>query len=348
MVTGLVIIMMLMLEYINVSSQGRWATRLRSSSFGQVLLGALLGVFPGCVGGFAAVSLYSHKMLSFGALVAMLIASSGDESFVMLAMFPGKALLLFAALLAVGIVSGVTIDRLRRKPSRDEELCCEGYNVHDEDIHEHQSHHKGRSISNLLHFDWRRIVILAGILLFVAGLVFGLFEHSHGEAAAEEHHGHFNLFDEYWINLIFAVISVFAIWFTAVSDSHFVKEHLWNHIVRRHVPSVFLWTFGALLAIELGLHYLNLESWTSDNIPLMILLAVLIGLIPDSGPHLIFVTMFAGGMVPFSVLLASSISQDGHAALPLLAETKSGFVKAKAINALIAAIVGYGVYFLGA
>ena len=61
----------------------------------------------------------------------------------------------------------------------------------------------------------------------------------------------------------------------------------------------------------------------------MILLAILIGIIPDSGPHLLFVTLFATGTVPFSVLLASSISQDGHAALPLLAESKRSFVKAK-------------------
>ncbi|MBQ9529461.1 MAG: hypothetical protein IJR73_03790 [Bacteroidales bacterium] len=48
------------------------------SRFGQVVLGGLLGVLPGCIGVFACVSLYGHGMLSFGALVAMMIASSGD------------------------------------------------------------------------------------------------------------------------------------------------------------------------------------------------------------------------------------------------------------------------------
>ncbi|MBQ9529031.1 MAG: hypothetical protein IJR73_01575, partial [Bacteroidales bacterium] len=105
LITGLVIIMMMLLEYINVTSGGRMATSLGRSRFGQVVLGGLLGVLPGCIGGFACVSLYGHGMLSFGALVAMMIASSGDEAFVMLAMFPGKALLIFAALLAVGIVA---------------------------------------------------------------------------------------------------------------------------------------------------------------------------------------------------------------------------------------------------
>jgi hypothetical protein len=62
---------------------------------------------------------------------------------------------------------------------------------------------------------------------------------------------------------------------------------------------------------------------------------------------MLFVTLFATGMVPFSVLLASSISQDGHASLPLLAENKRGFVKAKVVNALVAALFGYLCYFIG-
>ena len=52
------------------------------------MLGAFLGVIPGCLGAFAAVSLYSHRNLSFGALVAAMIATSGDEAFVMFSMFP--------------------------------------------------------------------------------------------------------------------------------------------------------------------------------------------------------------------------------------------------------------------
>ena len=70
------------------------------------------------------------------------------------------------------------------------------------------------------------------------------------------------------------------------------------------------------------------------------LIAVLLGLIPESGPHLIFVTLFAEGSLPLSILLASSVVQDGHSALPLLAETKQGFVWVKAINLTIGLAVG--------
>ena len=58
LITGLVMIMMLMIEYVNIHSHGRWFTRLRQNRFGQVVLGAGLGIIPGCMGGFAAVSMY--------------------------------------------------------------------------------------------------------------------------------------------------------------------------------------------------------------------------------------------------------------------------------------------------
>ena len=77
------------------------------------------------------------------------------------------------------------------------------------------------------------------------------------------------------------------------------------------------------------------------------LMAILIGLIPESGPHLIFITLYASGLIPFSVLLASSISQDGHASLPLLAESKKSFLYAKIVNCAVAAIVGYTLLILG-
>jgi hypothetical protein len=111
--------------------------------------------------------------------------------------------------------------------------------------------------------------------------------------------------------------------------------------------SIFRWTFGALLVIQVGLHYFDLEQLITSNIPWMILLAILVGIIPESGPHLLFVTLFATGVVPFSVLLASSISQDGHASLPLLAESKRSFVKAKIVNIMVAAFIGYICYFIG-
>lgn len=345
LITGLVIIMMLMIEYVNIHSHGKWFTKLHQNRFGQVVLGAGLGIIPGCMGGFAAVSMYSHKLLSFGALVAMMIASSGDEAFVMLAMIPKEALLLMAVLFVVAVLVGWLVDRFAKPEKKGKhEGCDEGYQIHEE---ESKTVEKA-TFRNMRHASAERIALLLGVILFIVALAFGMLEHEHEhEEAVEAVHTHLNIFDEYWMNLVFAIVSLFVVWFIATAPEHIIKEHLWEHIIRKHFLPVFLWTFGALLIIQIGLHYFDLAQLISSNIPWMILLAVLVGIIPESGPHLLFVTLFATGTVPFSVLLASSISQDGHASLPLLAESKRSFVKAKIINVLVAAVIGYVCYFIG-
>ena len=347
LITGLVMIMMLMIEYVNIHSHGRWFTSLRQNRFGQVVLGAGLGIIPGCMGGFAAVSMYSHKLLSFGALIAMMIASSGDEAFVMLAMIPKQALLLMGILFVVAVLAGWFVDKFSKPEKHQHQGCEEGYQLHHEDEEPHEKNEKP-TLRNLKHASAERIALLLGVILFIVALAFGMLEHEHEhEEAVETLHTHLNIFDEYWMNLLFAIVSLFVVWFIATAPEHVVKEHLWEHIIRKHFLSIFLWTFGALLVIQVGLHYFDIETLISNNIPWMILLAVLVGIIPESGPHLLFVTLFATGTVPFSVLLASSISQDGHASLPLLAESKLGFLKAKIVNILVAAVFGYLCYFLG-
>jgi len=94
MITSFVLMMMLLIEYINVQTQGAWQKSLKQNRLGQYILVASLGVMPGCLGAFTVVSLYSHKIVSFGALVAVMIATSGDEAFVMFSMFPQSAILI--------------------------------------------------------------------------------------------------------------------------------------------------------------------------------------------------------------------------------------------------------------
>ena len=349
LITGMVVMMMLMIESLNISSGGRFFTRLRGSKFGQIVVSALLGWIPGCMGGFASVSLFSHGMISFGALVAMLIATSGDEAFVMLTLFPGKALLISAAILVIGIAVGMLIDyagpKLGLKPYQLK--ACDEMSLHEEDIHDKHEHgtasKKAGEKKQRHFFTWKRAILFLGIGLYIYALASGMLEHEH-EGMEEPEHGGFNLLSEDWMNMVFAAISVIMLGVAAFGSDHFVEEHLWHHIIVRHVLKIFAWTFGVLIALGFITELVDVSTWISANIPLMILLATLIGIIPESGPHLIFVTLFAAGVVPAPVLLASCISQDGHASLPLLAESKKAFLRAKLINCIVALIVGFAVY----
>jgi hypothetical protein len=143
------------------------------------------------------------------------------------------------------------------------------------------------------------------------------------------------------MNVLFAGLSVIVLFVLLFASDHFIEEHLWDHIIRKHLLTIFCWTFGVLLLVGFGLQFISLDNWISSNTALMIVLATLIGIIPESGPHMIFVTLYAAGIVPFPVLLASSISQDGHASLPLIAESRKSFLWAKLINCIVALGAGF-------
>ena len=385
LITGLVVVMMMMIESLNIESKGLFFKGLRKTKIGQVVFGALLGSIPGCMGGFATVSMYTHRMFSFGALIAMMIASSGDEAFIMLAMIPEQALIIFAILFVVAVAAGIATDFVHdrihsRKCSKDDHsecgeqtACQEGYVTHDE--HETEGKAAGR------HFGWKRLVMFAGLAVFIAALATGhlghdhsAHSHSHEQVATPEHvcadahchhdHSHHHAYEENagseakgifridllsedWMNVIFAGLSVLMLLVLIFGSDHFVEEHLWSHIIRKHLPTIFAWTFGVLAVVGVGLQYVDIDRWISSNTALMIVLATLIGIIPESGPHMIFVTLYAAGVVPLPVLLASSISQDGHASLPLIAESRRSFLWAKIINCVVALLVGFGAMLIG-
>ena len=150
-----------------------------------------------------------------------------------------------------------------------------------------------------------------------------------------------------WIKITFLIGSLLALFIVSTVPEHFLEKHLWEHIVKVHIPRVFLWTFGALLLMHFLIDYLDLEAWIKANYLTVMLVACLVGLIPESGPHMIFVTLFSQGSIPFGILLASSVVQDGHGMLPLLAESKRGFISVKIINFSVGLIIGLVFYLVG-
>ncbi|MBO8484823.1 MAG: arsenic efflux protein [Bacteroidetes bacterium] len=389
LITGLVTIMMMLIEAVDLESHGRFFNGLKKTRTGQVAVSALLGLIPGCIGGFAAVSLYTQRLISFGALVAMMIASMGDEAFMLLALMPGQALWIFLLLFAVALVCGIAIDFVIKwknagtppdtgtKPQIDkdpdngtqtqidkdpdngmEAQPCrapgkgnekqEMRHVHNQCRHCHEDDVRDK-VSR--HFGWRRIILLCGTAVFLIALAAGFLDHEHhthdaGNAMDMTAALSMNLLDEKWMNILFAALSITLLVIIWKASDHFVSDNLWRHIILKHMPVIFAWTFGVLAVAGIVMSYVEIDGWISQNTALMILLAAAIGLIPESGPHMIFVTLYAGGIVPFPVLLASAISQDGHSSLPLLAEDKRSFAYAKLLNCLIAIAAGFGAMLL--
>ncbi len=336
-ISVLVIVMMMLIESLNVSSHGDMLRRLARNRAGQVALATLLGAIPGCMGGYAAVSLYTHGAMSFGALVAMMIATCGDETFVMLAMFPVKALAIMAFLAVLAFAAGMLTDIAmpQRLLPRLDESCDEGHASPER--HQHYRADGGRSLG------WRRALLFAGIAAFIAVLVYTSIC---GADADDPHHGGLGLLSEGWMNLLFAILSTGMLYVLVKAPDSFVDGQLWRHIVCRHLPRTFAWTFGVLLIVGILTDVVDISGWISGNVALMVALAALVGIIPESGPHLIFVTLYASGALPLPVLLSSCIAQDGHACLPLLAESPRSFVLAKGINCVLALCAGFAALYL--
>jgi len=328
MITSFVFVMMLIIEYVNVQTKGSWQNSLQKSKWMQYTLSAFLGATPGCLGAFTVVALYAHDIVSFGALVTVMIATSGDEAYVMLSMFPGKTFLLTLILFLLGIGTGFVTDILFKPGSLMVKKLGRELEIHDED--ECICFPRGEILRQLKDFTIQRGLFIVALALFIAGLTFNQLGPPQWN----------------WIKITFLIGSLLSLFIVSTVPEHFLEKHLWEHIVKVHVPRVFLWTFGALLLMYFLIEYLDLEAWIKANYLIILLIACLIGLIPESGPHMIFVTLFAQGSIPFGILLASSVVQDGHGMLPLLAESKRSFVSVKIVNFTVGLIVGLVFYLV--
>jgi len=322
MITSFVLIMMLLIEYINVQTRGSWQQTLRKTRIGQYILGAVLGVIPGCLGAFTVVSLYSHRTVSFGALVAAMIATSGDEAFVMLSMFPLQAIWLSGMLFIVAIAAGWMTDKIF--PKQDKFLINE-----DHELEVHQADlclcfSPKDILPQLRNISFPRALLIA---LF-GGLLFALLTGMLGSGGWD------------WKRITFAIGAGFSLFVILTVPDHFLEQHLWEHVVKKHLLRIFLWTFGALLAIHYLDSWMDISTLIQDNLYIVLIIAVLLGIIPESGPHLIFVTLFAQGTIPFAILLANSIVQDGHGTLPLLAVSGRAFIWLKVVNVIIGLLLG--------
>jgi len=330
-ITLFVFVMMVLIDYVNVATRGRLSVTVRGGRWRQYFVSSFLGATPGCLGAFLNVSFYVHGLLSFGAICAGMIATSGDEAFVMLAMFPDKALILFGALFFIAIGSGWLVDKvagmLRIEPCE----ACQLQQVHAEDTEGCRCFSRQEILPQLRSISLPRLVVLLIFVLFAIAILIGILGPSTWN----------------WQRIILAILLPIAIFIAATVPEHYLREHIWSHIVKKHLWRVFLWTFGALLAVELGFKYWNLESFVQAHMFWVLVIATLVAIAPESGPHLIFVIMFADGLIPFSVLLASSIVQDGHGMLPLLSYTLKDSVLIKLFNLIIGLGLGMILYTLG-
>ena len=335
--------MMLVIEYLNILSRGNWSSKLQKSPIKQIVFGALLGIIPGCLGAYTAVSLYVHNIFSTGALVATMIATSGDEAFMMFSVIPETALLIHIILFVVAIVAGLIVNAVSKK--RLFKYREKHFHIHHEEV-ESISFDFAEILSQIKKISLIRLSLLVGLIIILIGVIMNLMHEGHNHQESShlilDQHEH-----PIWISITFIVVLAISSFIVLTVNDHFLKAHVWKHILVKHFIRIFAWTFFTLLAISILNMYFELDSLIGDNLYLVLLIAVLIGILPQSGPHFVFVLLFASGSLPLSILMASSIVQDGHGSLPLLAESQKSFIIIKLINVAVGLTVGAAGLLIG-
>ena len=339
-ITIFVFMMMVIVEYSNIFLKGRLASMIEGGFFKQSFIAGILGATPGCLGAFTNVTLYHHGLITIGAVVSGMIATSGDEAFVMLAMFPQKFLVLTIILIIVGMIVGIIVDKIKKKKFICESDECRMLVYHPKEEYLFEKGVFRTLCINMSSKNIGRWAIIVGLLAFAVSLILG---GSHGHA---DHGGTHNLHGE-WVKWIMLVAAIIATLIISLSSDHFIKDHVWKHVVKKHLPQLFLWVFGTLLLLAVLNEYVDYYSFIKSNLWWMLLLACMLGIIPQSGPNLLFVMLFSQGLIPFSILLANSIVQDGHGMLPLLAFNRRDFVLVKSINFVVGFLIGAIALLLG-
>ncbi len=338
-ITVFVLVMMIVIEYITVRFKGIKNKKLPSNPYFQILFAVFMGLIPGCLGTYAVVSMYIHGTISLAALTAAFIASSGDEAFIMFSMIPETVVKLTVIILFTAVITGVIVHFISRG------RMYKGKSAAHKFIHQDEpkclSHNFKTLPSQLKHIIWQRAVIIIFGAGFLAVLLFFGDGHEHGFHIIENTDSNITHEEWGWERIIFFVVTVIGLFMAFTVTDHFLKKHLWAHVIKKHFLRLLLWTFSAFFILHFLNEYMDVKEIIKGNVYIVLLIAAIVGMIPESGPHIIFISMFAAGLIPFPVLLTNSIVQDGHGSIPLLAESGKSFILVKLINFVAGLSLGY-------
>ncbi len=171
-VTVFVGAVLLLFGFIDYKQQGAFINAISNAKKLQPFIGALLGILPGCGGSILIMPLYVKGTVSFGTVIATLIATAGDSAFLTLTQAPVDFIYITLLCLVVGTASGYLTDYLgigewlRKKTKKPvienlqkeheaaeallDELQCDGHTCRSRDLR-HFGHEEGDEIDMLLH-----------------------------------------------------------------------------------------------------------------------------------------------------------------------------------------------------
>ena len=371
-VTVFVAAMVLLFSWLQYVTAGRFVVWIRENTRFQPVIGAMMGLTPGCGGAIIVMPMYARGYVTYGTVIATLIATLGDAAFVLIgAVFQDSSFLtpvivVHLTSFLVGVLWGYVVDKLEVTPSAplgrfgpkfgtDEPLgeeaakAMEGENSLIEDLPREIPEGWGYRVLHQGYRVWWAITAV-GLCLAILLLIWYAQDPEYSPELVWDPTTRDGIVT--WVGLIGTSLSIILY----ISSKNFFADDteatigdklnsLDETLVHAASETAFVtfWVLIAYLVFEFGMILSGIsETDMSEHGSgaAAVLLAATVGLIPGCGPQIIAITAYIEGVISFPALVANAISQDGDALFPLLVRHKVASIWATIHTTLPAIVVG--------
>ena len=371
-VTVFVAAMVLLFSWLQYITAGRFVYWIRQNTRFQPLIGAMMGLTPGCGGAIIVMPMYARGYVTYGTVIATLIATLGDAAFVLIGAvfqdysFLTPVIVVHVTSFIVGVLWGYGVDKLEVTPSAplgrlgpkfgtDEPLseevakAMEGNDSLIEDLPRELPEGWGYRVLHQGYRVWWAITAV-GLCLAILLLIWYAQDPEYSPELVWDPTTRDGIIT--WVGLIGSSLSIILY----ISSKNFFADDteatigdklnsLDETLVHAASETAFVtfWVLIAYLVFEFGMILSGIsESEMSEHGSgaTAVLVAATIGLIPGCGPQIIAITAYVEGVISFPALVANAISQDGDALFPLLVRHKVASIWATIHTTLPAVIVG--------
>ena len=371
-VSAFVAVTVLAFSYLQYRTDGRLVRRLEENRRAGPLVGAVLGLTPGCGGAIVVMPLYVRGSVSFGTVVATLVATAGDAAFVILVLAPEAALYAYGIAFVAAVLFGYAIDTFGLGVSRVDSAVkrlhpaltdggvaapLAGNQVHHYDEAAGCDAHDGPVRDSELMRTVTHAALVAWWVAAAVGLGAGVLYLLRGApevpmVAGPTFAGAFTV-----AGLLGTTLSAYLYFVGRKYVGHgdvgrardtfgSVSETLTHAAMETSFVTV--WVVAAYLLYEYGIAFTGFDVAAAAAAAgvLAPVAGALVGLVPGCGPQIVLATAYAGGAIPFSALVANAISQDGDALFPLIAIDKTAAVVASIYTTIPALVVGVALHYV--
>ena len=370
-VTVFVAAMVFLFSWLQYATAGKFVDAIRANKKWQPAIGALMGITPGCGGDIVMMPMYARGYVTYGTVIATLIATIGDAAFVLIgaaltdSSFIAPVVAVHVISFSVGIFWGYLIDFQSVTPQQP--LGKYGPTFEDtmplqDEVEEPPEDRQavfddlGREEEGglgyfLLHRGYTLWWMVTAIGLIFAVLLLVWSAQDAYELALSYNPLTMDGFIT-WVGLLGTSLSVVLY----ISQRNWIKDDTEASIGDKlysmretmiHSASetafVTFWVMAAYLIFEFTMLFSGVgedQLATYGQGFIAVTVAALIGLVPGCGPQIIAVAAYTKDVISFPALAANAISQDGDALFPLLVRHRAASLWATVHTTVPAFLVG--------